>query len=100
MKRNTVRSTVMRAAILPAVVVAGLSLAACDPVTTTQGQLPTVPADIQACFRESPVVVPKRKLTAYDVESLWKQDRVKVVVLRTCGNRFLAWYGDLQKRWR
>jgi hypothetical protein len=45
-------------------------------------------------------VVPKRKLNAYDVESLWKQDRVKVVVLQTCGERFLAWYGDLQKRWR
>lgn len=94
------KRTIVRSLALPAAVAAGLMLAACNPVTTPQGQLPTVPADIQACFRESPVVVPKRKLTAYDVESLWKQDRVKVVVLQTCGERFLSWYGDLQKRWR
>jgi hypothetical protein len=74
-------------------------LAACQP-QTTQGQLPTVPADIQACFRTGPVKVPQKALTVAEVESLWKQDRIKQVVMRACGERFLAWYGDLQKRWR
>jgi|APCry1669192522_1035417.scaffolds.fasta_scaffold00945_6 hypothetical protein len=77
-----------------------LALAGCDPQTTTSGQLPTVPADIQACFRGSAVKVPPRALSVAEVESLWKQDRVKQAVLRACGERFLAWYGDLQKRWR
>jgi hypothetical protein len=44
--------------------------------------------------------VPAKALTVAEVESLWKQDRVKQAVLRQCGQRFLAWYGDLQKRWR
>lgn len=76
-----------------------LALAGCQQ-STTQGELPTVPADIQACFRGGPVGVPQKALTVAEVESLWKQDRVKQVVLRQCGQRFLAWYGDLQKRWR
>jgi hypothetical protein len=77
-----------------------LALAGCQPSGSPSGSLPTVPADIQACFRGGPVGVPQKALTVAEVESLWKQDRVKQVVLRQCGQRFLAWYGDLQKRWR
>jgi hypothetical protein len=86
--------------ILP--VLALLLLAACtppgvDPAST----LPTVPADIQACFRTNgPVKVPQKALTIAEVESLWKEDRVRAVVLRKCGNRFLAWYEGLRKNWR
>ena len=76
-----------------------LFLAACTPATTS-GALPTVPADIQACFRQGPVKVPPKALTVAEVESLWKQDRVRSAVMQACGQRFLAWYGDLQKRWR
>lgn len=86
--------------LLPAALAAGLTLAACQPSSTTSGQLPTVPSDIQACFRGGPAKVPQKSLTVAEVESLWKQDRVKQVVLRACGERFLAWYGDLQKSWR
>jgi hypothetical protein len=76
-------------------------LAACQQPATVSGQLPTVPADIQACFRTNgPVKVPQKALTVAEVESLWKEDRVRAVVLRKCGDRFLAWYGDLQKRWQ
>lgn len=79
-----------------------LALAGCQPnAATVQGQLPTVPADIQSCFRDnSPVKVPRKALTVAEVESLWKEDRVRAVVLRKCGQRFQAWYGDLQRGWR
>lgn len=82
-----------------AIVLAAIALAGCQP-STTQGELPTVPADIQACFRAGPVKVPQKSLSVAEVESLWKQDRVRVAVMQSCGNRFLAWYDDLQKRWR
>lgn len=95
MKRTTGRRYATAAAL-----VAALALAACNPQSTTSGQLPTVPADIQACFRTGPVKVPQKALTVAEVESLWKQDRVRVAVQRACGQRFLAWYSDLQKRWR
>lgn len=95
MKRTTGRRYATAAAL-----VAALVLAACDTTSTTSGQLPTVPADIQACFRTGPVKVPQKALTVAEVESLWKQDRVRVAVQRACGQRFLAWYSDLQKRWR
>jgi hypothetical protein len=59
------------------------------------------PADIQACFRTNgPVKVPQKALTVAEVESLWKEDRVRAVVLRKCGSRFLAWYNDLQRGWK
>lgn len=78
-----------------------IALGGCQPGTTVQGQLPTVPADIQSCFRDnSPVKVPRKALTVAEVESLWKEDRVRAVVLRKCGQRFHVWYDELQKRWR
>jgi len=80
--------------------VIALALAGCQPASTVSGILPTVPADIQACFRTNgPVKVPQKALTVAEVESLWKEDRVRAVVLRKCGSRFMAWYTDLQKRW-
>ena len=82
------------------IVAASLLLAGCAPPSTTSGSLPTVPADIQSCFRGGPTKVPEKALTVAEVESLWKEDRVKQVVLRKCGQRFLAWYSDLKKMWR
>ena len=90
----------MKYTVAAVAVAAGLMLAGCQPSGTTSGQLPTVPADIQACFRQGPVKVPRKGLTVAEVESLWKQDRVRSAVMQACGQRFLAWYGDLQKRWR
>lgn len=81
------------------VIAAALALAGCQPATT-QGELPTVPSDIQVCFRSGPVKVPVKSLTIAEVESLWKQDRIRTVVMQKCGQRFLAWYDDLQKRWQ
>lgn len=82
-------------------ILALLFLAACTPPgTSASGSLPGVPADIQACFRHSAVAIPDRALTVADVESLWKQDRVRLAAMRRCGARILAWYGDLQVNWK
>lgn len=83
-------------------ILAVLFLAGCTPPggTSPSGSLPGVPADIQACFRKAAVAIPNRALTVADVESLWKQDRIRLVAMRTCGNRFLAWYADLQRDWK
>lgn len=80
--------------------VAATLLAGCTATTTTRAQLPVVPADIQTCFRHGAVDVPQRALSVAEVEALWKKDRVRIVVMQTCGDRFLAWYSDLQKEWR
>lgn len=80
---------------------AALFLAGCNQTGLVPGTLPTVPADIQTCFRTNGVVrVPEKTLTVAEVESLWKQDRVRAVVLRKCGNRLLAWYNALQREWK
>lgn len=76
MKRTTRRLTAVAAMLA-----AGLLLAGCQPSGTPSGQLPTVPADIQACFRQGPVKVPVKALTVAEVESLWKQDRVRSTVM-------------------
>lgn len=80
--------------------VAAALLAGCTATTTTRAQLPVVPADIQTCFRHGAADVPQRALSVAEVEALWKKDRVRIVVIQTCGERFLAWYSDLQKEWR
>jgi hypothetical protein len=58
--------------------------------TNDLGQ-PVVPADIQKCFEAGPVKIPVRKLTAGEVEALWGNDRIRIVVMQKCGKRFLAW---------
>jgi hypothetical protein len=78
-----------------------LLLAGCNPPGSVTSTLPMAPADIQACFRtHSPVKVPRKALTVAEVESLWKEDRVRAVVLRKCGTRFLSWYEALQRGWK
>jgi hypothetical protein len=78
-----------------------LPLAACDQSISEQvkSQLPYPPADIQACFRGA-ANLPDKALSVSEVESLWKQDRVRVVVQQRCGLRLLAWYKDLQDHWQ
>lgn len=83
---------------LLAVALLAIALGGC--ASQVGGTLPAVPADIQACFRHGAVIVPARALSVAEVESLWKKDRVRLAVERSCGRRFLAWYGDLQKRWQ
>ena len=85
--------------ILALLAIGGL-LGGCFEGTSPAGSLPGVPADIQTCFRKAAVVIPDRALTVADVESLWKRDRKTLVIQRQCGNRFLAWYGDLQRGWK
>lgn len=91
----------MKALAILAVLAIGGLLGGCNPPgTSPSGSLPTVPADIQACFRKAAVTIPDRALSVADVESLWKQDRIRLVAMRNCGNRFLAWYSDLQRDWK
>lgn len=66
-------------------------------ITSSSGTLPVVPADIQTCFQDGPINIPARALTAGDVEALWGNDRVRIVVLKKCGARFQSWYDDLRK---
>lgn len=83
------------------IILSALALAACTPPGPASSQLPMAPADIQSCFRTNgPVKVPQKALTIAEVESLWKEDRVRAVVIRKCGDRFLTWYASLQKSWR
>ena len=70
------------------------------PGRVVSAELPSVPADIQACFRRLMVDVPDRDLTMAEVESLWKQDRYRAIVMRHCGQRFLAWYEIVRVNWR
>lgn len=77
-----------------------IALAGCVPGDSISGSLPPVPADIQQCFRKSGVTVPNKALSVAEVESLWKMDRVRIVAMRTCGARFLSWYGSLRASWK
>lgn len=78
-----------------------LLLTACGPDgTTVPSSLPPVPSDIQQCFRVGVGKVPPRALTIAEVEALWKNDRVKAVVMQRCGNRFIAWYDSLRRSWK
>jgi hypothetical protein len=77
-----------------------LPLAACGPSDNGSiAKLPYPPADIQTCFRGA-ANIPDRALTMSEVEALWKQDRVRVVVEQKCGTRLLAWYKTLQTNWQ
>jgi hypothetical protein len=75
-------------------------LAGCAGSPSVPSQLPPVPADIQQCFRIGVGKVPPRALTVAEVETLWKNDRVRAVVMQRCGNRFLAWYDSLRRSWK
>lgn len=81
-------------------VATALLLAGCDPQGAPAQELPPLPADIVACLKQSGVEIPKRALTVADVERLWKTDRLRIVVMRNCGARAIAWYGELRARWK
>lgn len=67
---------------------------------TAQVSLPPVPTDIKTCFREAGIVVPHKDLTQAEIESLWKNDRLRLKVQNKCGKRFLTWYEDLRSKWK
>jgi hypothetical protein len=52
---------------------------------------PYPPADLQHCFRDA-VGIPDRAPTVSEVEELWKQDRIRLIVNKRCGERMQAWY--------
>ena len=89
---------ILLAACLP------LLLNACDesdrPPVPASTPLPAVPADIRACFAGAGVDIPRRALTVGDVERLWKQDRLRAVVMQRCGTRLIAFYDQVRRSWR
>jgi hypothetical protein len=90
-----------RPLILPlALVVTGLS--ACNefaerPPATP---LPPLPVELKSCLKGAGVTIPDRELTVGEVEKLWAQDRLKIVVMRKCGARVVSWYATLRATWR
>lgn len=74
-------------------------LSGCDE-SDSPGQLPPMPSDLRACFKQHGVEIPQGKLTAGQVEKLWGQDRVKIVALGACGERAMAWYDNLRSHWK
>lgn len=86
---------------MTALVLIAMPLSGClESDSAAPGKLPSVPVDIQICFRDAAAMPNPKALTVAEVESLWKQDRVQNAVLRKCGNRFLAWYNALRRSWK
>lgn len=86
-----------------AAIAATVLLAGCvtdGTVPPPKGKLPAMPADIQRCFNESVGNVPDRDLTIAEVESIWKHDRLRAVIMQRCGKRVIAWYSQLRGRWQ
>ena len=80
-----------------------LLLAACNQpqvVLPPNTQLPPFPPDLVACFSKAGVDIPKKPLTAGEVEKLWASDRLTIVAKQQCGARAVAWYNSLRAKWR
>lgn len=79
-----------------------LLLAGCEDNTSSPTMmLPAMPTDLRICLTKAGVImVPDRDLTMGEIERLWKNDRLRLVVLSHCGTRIATWYDDLRKRWR
>jgi hypothetical protein len=62
--------------------------------------LPPLPTELKSCLKGAGVTIPDRELTVGEVEKLWAQDRLKIVVMRKCGARVVSWYATLRATWR
>jgi hypothetical protein len=83
---------------LPLVLTACVSKPAAPPVVVIKPNLIEIPADLRKCVETSGVVIPARALTVAEVEQLWKNDRVRLAVVRGCLKRALAFYDAQKKR--
>jgi hypothetical protein len=88
-------------AILPlaltALALTGCVESASQPPATP---LPPLPVELKSCLKGAGVTIPDRELTVGEVEKLWAQDRLKIVVMRKCGARVVSWYATLRATWR
>lgn len=92
----------MLSALVP-MLLAGLTAcasrpAAPPPAVVVRPQLVEIPADLRKCVATSGVTVPDRPLTVAEVERLWKDDRVRLAIVRNCLRRALAFYDDQKRR--
>jgi hypothetical protein len=83
-------------------VLTALALTACvesvSPPPATP--LPPLPTELKSCLRGAGVTIPDRELTVGEVERLWAKDRLRIVVLRKCGLRIVAWFEYLRANWK
>ena len=89
--------------LLASILMLPLGLTACvkreappPPVVVIKPNLIEIPADLRACAETSGVEIPKGGLTVAQVEMLWKNDRIRIAILRKCARRALAFY-DAQR---
>jgi hypothetical protein len=66
----------------------------------THTPLPPIPSDIQSCLKGAGVKLPDRAITVGEAERLWGQDRLRIVIMRRCGGRLIAWYEELRANWK
>jgi hypothetical protein len=62
--------------------------------------LPPLPTDLKSCLKGAGVNIPDRALTVGEVEKLWVKDRLRIVIMRKCGVRVVAWYEHLRANWK
>jgi hypothetical protein len=62
--------------------------------------LPPLPTELKSCLKGAGVTIPDRELTVGEVETLWAKDRLRIVIMRKCGVRVVAWYEHLRATWR
>jgi hypothetical protein len=84
--------------MLPLGLTACVSKPVAPPVIVIKPNLIEIPADLRACAETSGVKIPAGPLTVGQVERLWKDDRVRIVILRNCARRALAFYDAQKKR--
>jgi hypothetical protein len=81
-----------------------LALTACGkdkapaPVVVIKPNLIDIPADLRKCAETSGVKIPAGALTVSQVETLWKDDRIRLALVRGCFRRALAFYDAQKKR--
>lgn len=95
----------MRPLRILAVLCLATPLVACnpsaDPRHKTNVKIPRAPEAVRKCINETNLVtIPNRDLSVAEVERLWKNDRLRFVIVKKCGQQLDQWQEQLHSRWR